>query len=106
MTLVPGQISTPPRTNVPHVDGQHASLRDHAEEIVAGFRQSYEFLSRHRSELSAPDGPLAAFAGIRVRFVFRATQSTAHSSKRAVRRSISATGPIGASRSTSSTGLC
>lgn len=46
---------------------------DHVESIIAGFTEVYELCRRHRAELLAPGGPLAAFAGERVRVILRST---------------------------------
>ena len=64
----------PARSNIPHLDDTPARLNEHVEEIGEGFRQMYRFLLTHGRPLMAPGGPLDAFKGKQVRFVFRATQ--------------------------------
>jgi type 2 lantibiotic biosynthesis protein LanM len=46
---------------------------DHVDDILAGFTEVYELCRRHRAELLAPGGPLAVFAGVRVRVILRST---------------------------------
>ena len=65
---------TEPRTNVPSLDGQKLPVTDFIKELTRGFDRMYRFLMRDRAALSAEDGPLARFAGLRSRFVFRPTQ--------------------------------
>ena len=59
--------------NLPRLDGVPAEVEAYAEDLVAGFSAMYRFLVAQRPALLAPDGPLAAFRGRFVRFVFRAT---------------------------------
>ena len=47
---------------------------DHVEDIVHGFERGYDLLARHRDELLAERGPLAAFRGCRVRVMLRNTR--------------------------------
>src|SRR6185503_11197781 len=61
-------------------------LAGHAEEIAAGFRDTYCRLMALHQPLTAPDGPLAAMAGTPVRYLFRDTQIYA----RILRRSLAA----------------
>ena len=53
------------------VADQTTDPRDHADEIIEGFATTWAFLARHRESLLAPEGPLAPFAGTRVRVLFR-----------------------------------
>jgi type 2 lantibiotic biosynthesis protein LanM len=57
--------------SLPVVDGEPCDPRDHAEEIVSGFRAAYGFLLDRRETLLSPEGPLAAFEDGRVRFFYR-----------------------------------
>jgi type 2 lantibiotic biosynthesis protein LanM len=47
---------------------------EYGDEVVKGFETGYRFMLTHRSELLAPDGPLAAFEGCPLRFIRRATE--------------------------------
>ena len=60
--------------NLPHVAGRPAHAEDHLDALAAGFAATYRFLVEERPALLAPAGPLAAFRGQFVRFVFRATR--------------------------------
>jgi type 2 lantibiotic biosynthesis protein LanM len=50
---------------------------DYADEIVAGFSDTYRWLLAHREELLRADGPLAAFARCRTRVIPRPTNQYA-----------------------------
>lgn len=63
--------------NRPAVEGEPARAVDHVAEIEGGFRDLYRFLQRHRSDLLDPAGPLAPFADVEVRVVFRPTRAYA-----------------------------
>ena len=54
--------------------GVALSPNDYLEEIVAGFRQMYHFLSERRQALLANTDFLAALQAQQVRFIFRATK--------------------------------
>ena len=59
--------------NLPHVDGLPADVGEYVEPLVSGFSAMYRFLMAQRLALLAPDGPLVAFRGRFVRFLFRST---------------------------------
>lgn len=59
--------------NQPSDPASPVRVLDYVDDIVAGFSETYELCQRHRRELLAPDGPLAAFAGNQVRVIVRAT---------------------------------
>lgn len=59
--------------NQPSDPGSPVRVLDYVDDIVAGFSQTYELCQRHRRELLAADGVLAAFAGNQVRVIVRAT---------------------------------
>ena len=60
--------------NLPHVGGVPAHAEDHLDALSAGFAATYRFLIAQQPALLDPAGPLAAFRGQFVRFVFRATR--------------------------------
>jgi len=59
--------------NQPAAPGSPVRVLDYVDDILAGFSEAYELCRRHRPELLAADGPLAAFAGDEVRVIVRAT---------------------------------
>jgi type 2 lantibiotic biosynthesis protein LanM len=64
----------PSQPNIPRLDDAPVHLDEHVEAVVEGFVAMYRFLLAHREPLLAPDGPLEAFQGQLVRFVFRPTR--------------------------------
>ena len=62
-----------PAANRPVAAGSPLRVLDYAEDIVAGFTETYELCLRHRGALLAGDGPLAAFHGDQVRVIVRST---------------------------------
>ncbi|GAB3944408.1 type 2 lanthipeptide synthetase LanM family protein [Kribbella albertanoniae] len=63
----------PGGNNRPRLDGLAIEPRDHEIAILMGFREAYEAIARHRSELLGPEGILASCANDPVRFVPRNT---------------------------------
>lgn len=59
--------------NLPCLDGVPVEMGEYAEPLVEGFCAMYRFLMAQRPALLASDGPLFAFHGRFVRFLFRAT---------------------------------
>lgn len=49
----------------------------YTDDLVAGFRQVYRILLKHRDQIIAPDGPLSAFHGDRLRVILRNTREYA-----------------------------
>ncbi|MFE2751085.1 type 2 lanthipeptide synthetase LanM family protein [Actinosynnema sp. NPDC059335] len=74
MRLVRRPAPLPPAHNRPVVDGREAEPADYRGALLAGFRLGYDALYDHRADLLGPDGLLAAFADLPVRFVPRMTQ--------------------------------
>lgn len=60
--------------NQPFGENLDTSLSKHVEELIAGFKQMYQFFIQHQKALLAPDSPIAAFTGQKVRLVLRSTQ--------------------------------
>jgi type 2 lantibiotic biosynthesis protein LanM len=54
-------------------NGEPLRIADHATDVAAGFRDTVMFLAARRDALFAADGPVARFAGCRLRHVLRAT---------------------------------
>lgn len=68
----------PPRiANAVTVDGRRVQPEDCADDVLAGFTATYRFLVGHRDALLAPDGPLSALTGARVRVLPRNTDQYA-----------------------------
>ena len=61
------------RNNLPRLDGLPADVEAYVEPLIEGFCAMYRFLMVQRLALLAADGPLSAFHGRFVRFVFRST---------------------------------
>jgi len=60
--------------NRPKLDGKTVDVLDYAKDIITGFQSVYQTILKHREDLIAPDGPLAAFAEDEIRVIFRATR--------------------------------
>ena len=73
MTVGLVSIRPEPAHNLPYVDGSPADVGEHIEPLVAGFAAMYRFLTVRQTDLLAAEGPLAAFRGRFVRFLFRST---------------------------------
>jgi type 2 lantibiotic biosynthesis protein LanM len=71
----PGRIRQ--QANVPLLGDRRVSPEGHEEDLERGFRRMYEFLSERREALKEAGSPLHGFAGLPVRFVFRATRAYA-----------------------------
>jgi type 2 lantibiotic biosynthesis protein LanM len=54
-------------------DGTIADAWAFSEQVVAGYREMHQVLAVAQQELAHPDGPLAAFSGIWVRYIWRHT---------------------------------
>jgi type 2 lantibiotic biosynthesis protein LanM len=65
--------SLPVRDNVPRLEGDALRPEQHVEALVGGFRRTYRFLLENRERLLETAGPLARFAGLPGRYLFRAT---------------------------------
>ena len=89
-----GPVVTPQRAahNLPHVDGTPADVVAYLELLVSGFAAMYRFLMAQRPALLAPDGPLTAFRGQFVRFLFRMSRLYAIISAHARRLAVQADG--------------
>jgi type 2 lantibiotic biosynthesis protein LanM len=61
--------------NLPSLAGADGNIepRDHLESMLEGFRSTYRRIVAHREALTAPGGPLDAFAPDEVRVVLRST---------------------------------
>jgi len=68
------QVAMPGGRNRARLSGSEVRTLDYVEEVVAGFRRTYELLRARRDELLAPDGPLAVFAEDEVRAIVRHTR--------------------------------
>jgi type 2 lantibiotic biosynthesis protein LanM len=71
MRIGPRERPLPPGSNRPRLDGRALLPRDHAGDIVAGFRASYDRIAAARGDLAAL---LDGCAGLEVRFIPRPTQ--------------------------------
>ncbi|RCK49311.1 hypothetical protein TH30_03050 [Thalassospira profundimaris] len=55
------------------IGGKAPDIADFLDDVLSGFDDAVAFLSAHKDELVASDGPLAAFAGATIRHVLRPT---------------------------------
>ncbi|MGB8508279.1 MAG: type 2 lanthipeptide synthetase LanM family protein [Pyrinomonadaceae bacterium] len=60
--------------HIPRLDGVALNAHDYTDEIVSGFRQTYELLTRLRAELSAEDGLIENIGRQEIRILFHATR--------------------------------
>jgi lantibiotic modifying enzyme len=60
--------------NVPLLHGRAVQVERYAEDVVAGFRQTYRVLLAHRDELLSAASPLAIFRSMEPRFLMRNTR--------------------------------
>lgn len=74
MRLIRVELHTLAGKHRPTLAGADVTPADFREELIAGFTRMYRLLRRHRADLAAEDGPLAAFADVETRFIARATQ--------------------------------
>src|SRR5262245_61010110 len=77
MKVVRKQIPLPGSHNRPSIAGNPVNPQDFVDGIVRGFNSIYKLIVRHRGELLAEDGPIAAFARDQVRVVLRPTRTYA-----------------------------
>lgn len=75
MHMGPKEVEFSATSNRPSLPGQEISFLEHTDDILDGFRRLYGLLREHREELLSPGGPLAAFADVEVRVVFRPTRA-------------------------------
>jgi type 2 lantibiotic biosynthesis protein LanM len=61
------------KANRPVLDGKAMEASSHSQDIIEGFGRTYDLLLKHRDELLAANGPLAAFVDDEVRVIMRAT---------------------------------
>ena len=61
-------------SNLPILSGCRLSPSDYLEELVDGFRRTYQFFMEHKEVLLAADSPIARLADRRVRVLFRPSQ--------------------------------
>jgi type 2 lantibiotic biosynthesis protein LanM len=70
-------VEIPAGDNLPTVGGEAVRVSLHVGEVVDGFTRMIRLFREHREEMTAPEGPLAAFAEAEVRIVVRPTRSYA-----------------------------
>lgn len=73
MVLARRPAAEPSRKNMPTLYGEPVPFGAYQEALIDGFNTMYRFCLSRKKELGAEDGPLSAFRGALVRFVFRAT---------------------------------
>lgn len=74
MHIARKRMAMPGGQNRPTVQGGEVNVVTYSEALVQGFDSVYHTLLRHRDELLAADGPLAAFGDVEVRVILRPTK--------------------------------
>lgn len=74
MRLVHRNSAWKPKSNLPRLNGEIVSARDHALDIASGFATAYRVVLNRREELLAAEGPMRLFRGLKLRTVLRATR--------------------------------
>ncbi len=77
MRFVRGKVTLPGSQNRPTLNGEDLPLPRYTEAIADGLERMFRLLLARRDELTAPDGPLAAFADAEVRVILRPTRAYA-----------------------------
>lgn len=70
-------VEIPAGDNLPSLDGEAVQVTLYVGDVTDGFTRMIHLFHRHRGEMAAPDGPLAAFADAEVRIVVRPTRTYA-----------------------------
>lgn len=74
MRFVRKRVEMPAQRNRPRVQDTEINALDYQQEIIDGFVDAYRWIEQNRNALLSLDGPLAPFAGLRVRCITRPTQ--------------------------------
>ncbi|NJO62787.1 MAG: type 2 lantipeptide synthetase LanM [Richelia sp. RM2_1_2] len=74
MVLGSESVKIKPQSNVPILDGNELCASSYQEELVDGFRRTYQFLMSHKEELLAINSPIAGLGNRQVRALFRPSQ--------------------------------
>ncbi|HWC26087.1 MAG TPA: type 2 lanthipeptide synthetase LanM [Solirubrobacteraceae bacterium] len=69
------RLAIRPGANVPRLGDEPVRPADWVDELAQGFAAVHRLLRRHRDELLAPAGAVAAFAGAQTRVVLRPTRA-------------------------------
>jgi type 2 lantibiotic biosynthesis protein LanM len=77
MRLIRKRHPLPEAQNRPTLQGEAVGTLEYADDLIAGFREMYQFIQNNRRELLSDAGPLARFENDEVRVVVRATRSYA-----------------------------
>jgi type 2 lantibiotic biosynthesis protein LanM len=75
MRLVMLRTEMPDGKHRPRLREAEVDFAEYEPALKEGFKDTYQLLARHREELLANDGPIAAFAEDEVRFIARPTQT-------------------------------
>lgn len=73
MRRIRGRVPMPGAQNLPTLNGAAVDPTRYRAELVAGFEACYRILLAHRAELTAADGPIAAFATDEIRVIVLGT---------------------------------
>ncbi len=78
------EIDAADHHNLPLIDGKRASMADHADAVLDGYRAMFGFLQTVRADLLSPGGPLDGWDHVSVRFLARPTQQYAFLERRSL----------------------
>lgn len=81
-----GSTDVPHKGNVPRLNGTRLRLNDYSDTLLEGYRDMFNYLARRGAVITAPDGPLEFFSGLRFRAVLRATRLYGYLQQRALGR--------------------
>ena len=74
MAIVEAEIDISPEKNHPFGENIDASISNHVEELITGFKQMYSFFRERQEMLLSTDSPITAFCHQKVRLVLRNTR--------------------------------
>lgn len=77
MRVARGHLPMSGGQNLPKLDRTAVAVEAFRPHLLAGFETTYRILLAHRDELTAADGPLAAFADDQIRPILRGTMTYA-----------------------------
>ncbi|HYO92706.1 MAG TPA: type 2 lanthipeptide synthetase LanM, partial [Pyrinomonadaceae bacterium] len=75
MHIARKRMTMPTGRNRPFLNGREVDTLEYGDAIVRGFTDTYRLVLKHREELLAEDGPLAAFLDDEVRIIVRPTST-------------------------------
>lgn len=74
LRMVRRRLELEAASNIPTLDGADLSVLEYEKDFVRGFQGMHRLFVEHRDEILAEDGPLARFAGVPIRILYRPTR--------------------------------